>query len=84
MAKERQDMAKRAVRTITSTRPAVDSVKTDAMPEADGAGRPNGKPTEDEVRVRAYHRYLERGATPGRDLDDWVEAERELRFGRQS
>lgn len=81
MAKERQDMAKRAVRTITSNRPAVDSVKTGAMPEADVAGRPNGKPTEDEVRVRAYHRYLERGATPGNDLGDWVEAEKELRSG---
>jgi hypothetical protein len=54
------------------------------MPEADVTGRPNGKPTDDEVRERAYHRYLERGATPGNDLDDWVEAEKELRVGRQS
>jgi hypothetical protein len=76
-------MAKRAVRS-TSTRARVDSVKTETMPAADGAGRPNGKPTEDEVRVRAYHRYLERGATPGNDLDDWVEAEKELGLRRQS
>jgi len=75
-------MAKRAVRT--TTRPRVNSTKTDAMPEVDVTGGPNGKPTEDEVRVRAYHRYLERGATPGRDLDDWVEAEKELKVGRQS
>jgi hypothetical protein len=54
------------------------------MPESDVTGRPNGHPTDDEVRVRAYHRYLERGATPGNDLDDWVEAEKELRLGRQS
>jgi hypothetical protein len=72
-------MAKRAVRT--TTRPRVDSIKTEAMPEPDVTGRPNGKPTEDEVRVRAYHRYLERGATPGNDLGDWVEAEKELRSG---
>jgi hypothetical protein len=51
------------------------------MPAPDVTGRPNGKPTEDEVRVRAYHRYLERGATPGNDLGDWVEAEKELRSG---
>lgn len=75
-------MAKRAVRT--TTRPPVDSVKTDTMPGADVTGRPNGKPSDDEVRERAYHRYLERGATPGNDLDDWVEAEKELRVGRQS
>jgi hypothetical protein len=52
------------------------------MPETEVTGRPNGHPSEDDVRVRAYHRYLERGATPGNDFEDWVEAEKELR--RQS
>jgi hypothetical protein len=75
-------MAKRTVRT--TTKPHLDSVKTDVMPEPDITGRPDGQPTEDEVRVRAYHRYLERGAMPGNDLDDWVAAEKELRFERQS
>ncbi len=28
--------------------------------------------------VRAYHIFLSRGAAPGRDLDDWLQAEREL------
>ena len=27
---------------------------------------------------RAHHRFLERGSEPGRDADDWLEAEREL------
>jgi hypothetical protein len=36
------------------------------------------------VRVRAYHKYLERGATDGHHLRDWVEAEKELRLNRQS
>jgi len=76
-------MAKRAVRSATAKR-VVDSVKTGAMPETEVTGRPNGQPTEDEVRMRAYHRYLERGAGPGNDVDDWVEAERELRLERQS
>jgi len=76
-------MAKRAVRSTTAQR-VVDSVKTGAMPESDVTGRPNGHPTEDEVRVRAYHRYLERGAADGSDVQDWVEAERELRLERQS
>ncbi len=26
--------------------------------------------TEEEIRVRAYEIYLERGAAPGRELDD--------------
>jgi hypothetical protein len=74
-------MAKRAVRSTTSRR-AADSVSTDVMADSDMRGRSNGRPSEDDVRVRAYHRYLERGATPGNDLEDWVEAEKELR--RQS
>ena len=36
-------------------------------------------PTEDEIRVRAYHRYLERGGGHGMHFDDWLEAKRELR-----
>jgi len=40
------------------------------------------EPSEDDIRTRAYHRYLERGGGPGSDFDDWLEAERELREGR--
>jgi hypothetical protein len=32
----------------------------------------------DEIKVRAYEIYLERGGLPGSDLDDWLQAEREL------
>ena len=35
-------------------------------------------PRAEEIRIRAYEIYLERGAQPGHDLDDWVQAEREL------
>jgi hypothetical protein len=43
--------------------------------DADTLARPN----EDEIRSRAYQRYLERGGGDGQDFDDWLEAERELR-----
>ncbi len=33
---------------------------------------------EQEVRRRAYELYLERGEEPGHDLQDWLQAEREL------
>jgi Protein of unknown function (DUF2934) len=33
---------------------------------------------EEEIRRRAYEIYLERGEQPGSDLDDWLQAEREL------
>ena len=33
---------------------------------------------EQEIKRRAYEIYLERGEEPGRDLEDWLQAEREL------
>jgi hypothetical protein len=36
---------------------------------------------EEQIRLRAYQIYLERGQEPGRDLDDWLQAERELERG---
>jgi hypothetical protein len=33
----------------------------------------------EEIRRRAYEIYLERGEQPGRELDDWFQAERELK-----
>ena len=33
---------------------------------------------EHEIRTRAYELYLARGAQPGRELEDWLQAEREL------
>ena len=35
-------------------------------------------PRLEEIRIRAYEIYIERGAQPGHDLDDWLQAEREL------
>jgi Protein of unknown function (DUF2934) len=35
-------------------------------------------PTYEQIALRAYHIYLERGATPGNELEDWTRAEREL------
>ena len=33
---------------------------------------------EQEIRNRAYEIYLERGGQPGCEVDDWLQAEREL------
>jgi Protein of unknown function (DUF2934) len=41
--------------------------------------RANGfHPTTEEIALRAYHIYLERGGAPGNALEDWTRAEREL------
>ena len=35
--------------------------------------------TTDQIRQRAYEIYLRRNAEPGSDVDDWLQAEAELR-----
>ena len=44
----------------------------------DKAVRTAARATEQQIASRAHQIFLERGATPGRDLDDWLQAEREL------
>lgn len=39
------------------------------------------EPTDEEVRERAYHRYLERRGAHGSEYDDWLEARRDLLNG---
>ena len=38
----------------------------------------NHAPNHDEIRRRAYEIYLERGGLPGRELEDWLQAESEF------
>jgi hypothetical protein len=83
-------MAKRAARP--QARPK--TTRAARVPESSGSNGSNGSdgsngnlnmahlepaPNEDDIRVRAYHRYLERGAGDGADFDDWLEAERDLK-----
>ena len=40
----------------------------------------NGGPSLEDIRRRAYERYLERGGNHGQHFDDWLEAEKELKL----
>jgi Protein of unknown function (DUF2934) len=41
-------------------------------------GRLSASTREDKIRRRAYELYVERGREPGRDIEDWLQAAREL------
>jgi hypothetical protein len=41
--------------------------------------RDDGTPMQDQIRMRAYELYLERGTQPDDALEDWLQAERESR-----
>jgi Protein of unknown function (DUF2934) len=47
-------------------------------------GRPGmgAAPTTEQIARRAYEIFEARGGQHGRDLEDWLQAERELRLGR--
>ena len=47
-------------------------------PKSKKVATQKSKPTQDQIAARAYEIYLERGATPGDPMQDWLRAEREL------
>lgn len=42
------------------------------------ATAPDVAPDRERIALRAYELYLSRGGADGRDMDDWLDAEREL------
>jgi DUF2934 family protein len=81
----RAAMTKKSTMTNGTHPVAVDSVvngvplAAPAVPAAEPAVSAGSiSPTLEQVRLRAYELYLERGGTPGGELYDWIRAEREL------
>ena len=53
--------------------------KRDASPIPSPSGSStNHRPSDEEIAARAYELFQARGAAPGNDLDDWLQAEQEL------
>jgi len=48
------------------------------LPDIEEEERRRRVPTSEEIRQRAFEIYIERGRIHGSDLDDWMQAEREL------
>jgi hypothetical protein len=52
---------------------------TEKTPQTEGkALNREVHPTGEEIEQRAYQIYVERGGADGHDVDDWLQAEREL------
>jgi hypothetical protein len=70
---------------IVSSKPNSNEKSTEAeLARSRAAAGPDGKSAHDEIRRRAYEIYLERGGQPGGEIDDWLQAERELEGGALS
>jgi len=61
--------------------PGNDATRADSMASEPPDVSPS-RVVDDDIRARAYQRYLDRGGAHGQDLDDWIEAEQELRNRR--
>src|SRR5689334_16847263 len=85
----RADASERRQSTIGATDPsasrtaaaAANALVDMSTPETRSASM-GSEPSEEDIRLRAYHRYLERGGDDGLDFDDWLAAERDLKQGR--
>jgi hypothetical protein len=51
--------------------------RSQAVTTSTGSG-----PSEEDIRRRAYQRYVDRGGKHGMDFEDWLQAERELKKSR--
>jgi hypothetical protein len=60
---------------MSRTEKKADVIKTPAT--GDGNTVP-ANITREDIAMRAYDIYQQRGINPGSDLDDWLEAERQL------
>ncbi len=58
------------------------TAESKSLPDAAEAEQPDATPragpTHEEIVLRAYHIYIERGSAEGSPIDDWLQAEREL------
>lgn len=64
------------------------SVKSIAVvsspPKTAGTTPVAARPSEEEIAVRAHQLYEQRGSEAGHEMEDWLQAERELRAARKS
>ena len=66
--------------TTTTRRPRTEEDPT----RADDTHNESRTVANDEIARRAYERYEERGREPGHDMDDLLQAEREIKQSRSA
>ena len=73
-------MAKRTTRSRSSDTSATTDLTEPINQANDTRSNSMGsEPSEEDIRLRAYHRFLARGGQDGGDFDDWMQAKEELK-----
>ena len=58
--------------------PKVAKERTTQISAPAAAGAADGEARRQEIQLRAYYLYCERGCAPGADVNDWLAAEQEV------
>lgn len=61
------------------TKTQTDVTNTTRLESLETGAQTNGPTLEDRIRKRAHEIHQARGGTPGQNLDDWLQAEREIK-----
>ena len=76
---EQSSLASRKIKAAVERGEAMSRKLKNSMPATKKTRSEKNAPTHAEIALRAYELYLERGGAPGDPLQDWMQAERELR-----
>lgn len=76
-------MSPRKSKTDKEAKPAMTRKRTGARkaspaPSSGGNGGNGAEDLRARIARRAYELYVQRGYQPGHELDDWIQAEREI------
>jgi hypothetical protein len=75
----RQEVAMRNARKNVSAHGSSTESREGSSSGYSPAQRDKSVPADEQIRMRAYELYLERGNGPGDEREDWLRAEREYR-----
>ena len=79
MSPQASPALQRVVRKFGKSAPTTAVIGQTADPQPAPLAAPeNGDNLEARIRVRAYELYEQRGAHEGHELDDWLQAEKEV------
>ena len=76
MARQQQPQQTQAKTTSSQANGSTNQVQQPAQKAAN-------TPTHEQIARRAYEIFVARGHQHGRQMDDWLQAERELKAGKQ-
>ena len=78
-ARERRSPKRQPAAERPSIERGVATSDTELLAVAHDTAELGSAPSRDEIATVAYRLYLHRGGGHGQDVEDWLEAERELR-----